>query len=297
MALSWLSGSGSAADPISWRTEYSAARKEAEQANLPLLIVVGTERCMYCKKQETETFADVRTQEFVKGRLIPLKVDASREREFVKAMQLTLYPTTIIAGPDGRVYAYLAGFQPTDQFLEHAKKAIALMPGNSAPSNPDARAATLAKGVRTNSGSTSVAPPPTDASGLPKEERTARELLDAVRAAYNAGRYADCLDRADALAAAFPESGEAREVAALVAEIAKDDRKLASTYQQLDERTASRYYRIGDSLAHAGRLAEAVEAFEKSLRASPTGKSADATRARLTALYDKLQSTRAGGRN
>ena len=90
---------GTAADPLTWRTDYATARQEAEKANLPLLVVVGSDQCVYCRKQETVTFADRHVTEFAAGRFIPLKLDGNKEAEFARAMRVTVYPTTVIAGP------------------------------------------------------------------------------------------------------------------------------------------------------------------------------------------------------
>ena len=192
-------------------------------------------------------------------------------------MRLTLYPTTIIAGPDGRVYAFLAGYQTSDHFLEHAGKALSLLPESVGNQKPHDRSATLTKNVQTGvetGGASSQRPSPSDGSG---DTQTARELLSAAKAAFASSQFAVCLDHADTLRLTHPNSLEAGEVAGVVAAITKDAEKLSAAYQQFDERTAAGYYMIGNSLALAGRLSEAVTAFEKSLRISPSGKRANNT--------------------
>ena len=47
-----------AGDPIPWRTDYPTARKEAETKKLPLLVVIGSQDCFYCRKLESHTFTD-----------------------------------------------------------------------------------------------------------------------------------------------------------------------------------------------------------------------------------------------
>src|SRR5262249_48613332 len=48
-ALTWPARAP-AADPVNWRTDYNAARKEATEKGLPLFVVVGTDNCFYCRK-------------------------------------------------------------------------------------------------------------------------------------------------------------------------------------------------------------------------------------------------------
>ena len=47
-----LPATAPAADPVAWRTDYTAARKEAVEKGLPLFVVVGTDDCFYCRKLE-----------------------------------------------------------------------------------------------------------------------------------------------------------------------------------------------------------------------------------------------------
>lgn len=123
--------SAAAADPVAafrWRTDYVAARKEAEETKKPLLIVVGTANCVYCVKLDATTFADPEAAKLIAERFIPLKLDAAVNAEFVRAMRITLYPTTVVAGSDAKVYAYLAGYLDAAAFRDNAGKALALMP-------------------------------------------------------------------------------------------------------------------------------------------------------------------------
>src|SRR5471032_1410247 len=108
-----------AADPIPWRTDYAAARKEAGEKKLPMLVVVGSQDCVYCKKMEAGTFTDPTTVAFVNSKFIPLKIDATANPEFAQAMKITVYPTTVLAGSDGKVHGFFAGYLAVDQFREN----------------------------------------------------------------------------------------------------------------------------------------------------------------------------------
>ena len=47
-----LTGPAPAADPLVWPSDYATARRAADRQNLPLLVVIGTEQCVYCRKLE-----------------------------------------------------------------------------------------------------------------------------------------------------------------------------------------------------------------------------------------------------
>jgi hypothetical protein len=281
-------GAATAADPPTWRTDYATARMEAEKANLPLLVVVGTDQCMYCRKQETVTFADRQVSEFVAGRFVPLKLDGNKEAELARALQVTVYPTTVIAGPDGKVYAYLAGYQAPDQFLELSKKAVALMPPAA---KPLLRAATVASLAKPDAKQPAVkAAGPAEA---PKGESGAKELLATVKALHTADRFAESLELADVLAAQYPGTPEADEAVNVAFAIKADPDKLTVAVEQQDERTVTRYVTLAEALVVKGRGREAIAVYEKAVRLAPHSRSADLARVKLQKLYAEYPIIRA----
>lgn len=262
-----------AADPVEWRTDYAAARKEAEQKNLPLLVVVGTDQCVYCRKLETTTFVDKDVLAQLAGKVVLLKVDANKEVEFCRAMRVTVYPTTVIAGADGKVFAYLSGYVAADQFREHAGKAFALM-DEQRKAKP--AAATLVARAKPEA---KPADPPAD-------------LLSLAKAAFKAEQYADCLERAEAVIAAQPNTPAAEEAVALVATVKSDPDKLSRAGEQLDEKFAASYYAVAEGWEQKGRVKEASGFFEKVIQVAPGSKLAERARGRLAALIRTEQDGR-----
>jgi thioredoxin-related protein len=111
--------------PIAWRTDYDAARKEANEKNLPLLIVVGTENCVYCRKLEAGPFRDAAIQTQVGSNFIPLKIDANAEGNLARALKVQVYPTLLLASPDGKIHNFIEGYLESDRLAEHMKRAVA----------------------------------------------------------------------------------------------------------------------------------------------------------------------------
>jgi thioredoxin-related protein len=117
-----LPRSAPAADPVVWRTDYNAARKEAADKGLPLLVVVGTENCFYCKKLEAGPCRDAAVVGQLVNNFIPLKIDASRDPNLARALKVQLYPTIVFAGPDGKIHAFVEGYIDADRLAEHLKR-------------------------------------------------------------------------------------------------------------------------------------------------------------------------------
>jgi thioredoxin-related protein len=115
---------GAAADPITWRKDYSTARTEALERGLPLLIVVGTDNCYYCRKLEAGPFRDPTVIAHLTDNFIPLKVDAHKEPTLARALKVQLYPTLVMAAPDGKIHAFIEGYLDADRLVENLKRTI-----------------------------------------------------------------------------------------------------------------------------------------------------------------------------
>ena len=111
-----------AAAPMAWRTDYNAARKEAQEKGLPLLIVVGTDNCFYCKKLEATTLRDPRVSGLLGGGFVPLKVDAHQNPALASALKVNVYPTIVMATPDGKIHAFVEGYIDADRMADHMKR-------------------------------------------------------------------------------------------------------------------------------------------------------------------------------
>lgn len=265
-----MCGIAAAADPVEWRTDYATARKEAEEKKLPLLVVVGTDQCVYCRKLESTTFADKDTLALLAGKVVLLKVDANKEPEFCNAMRVTMYPTTVIARADGKIFAYLAGYVGAADFRGHATKAFDLIAAADGKEKPKPADAVL------------VSRPQPDVKKISTD--APKELLALAKAAFDGEQYAEALERAEAVVASAPNTPAAAEAATLVTSVKSDPAKLSRAGQQLDEKFATSYFAVAEGWEKKGMLKEAAGFFEKVIQVAPGSKLAERARARVAAL-------------
>lgn len=113
-----------AADPVVWRTDYNAARKEAVDKGLPLFVVVGTVDCFYCRKLEGGPFKDPAVSAQLAASFVVLKLDANKEPELARALKVQAYPTVVLAGADGKIHAFIEGYVEADRLAESMKRAV-----------------------------------------------------------------------------------------------------------------------------------------------------------------------------
>ena len=209
-------------------------------------------------------------------------------------MRVNVYPTTVIAAPDGKIYAYLAGFLTPDQFTEHAKKALALIPPPA--THTAEKAATTTGLAKAPTPADPIAAAPVKAIGPtdgPKPLFPAADLLMAARAAFKADRFAECLGLCDAITSGYPGTAEAESAGAILAASKADPDKLAAAADQADERTAATYYELAEAWATQGRARFAIAYYEKVVKAAPNGRHAGAAQAKLVILYRDYPSLRA----
>lgn len=350
-----MSGTAPAADPIQWRTDYNTARKEAQDKGLPMIVSISTEECLYCRKMDATTFADANVAALLNGRFIPLKVDGNKEANLVQALRVQMYPTTVIAGADGKIHAFLSGYVTVDQLKDNANRAVLavttpdwvardLQEANKAIAASDnTRAVSLLKGIVTEAkdsparvkasqvlaeveqsaadrlaraktledrGETSAAMDTlagilkgyagtnaaNDAAGrlaglASKSEhrdrfRTdrARDLLAQAREEFKTGRFADCLEHCDHLAAFYPDLSEGKDSVSLGMQIKTDPERMAAACDQLNDRTASMYLALADTWTRKGQSKEAASCLEKVVKLCPNTRHAEVAQANLTKL-------------
>ncbi len=115
------------ASGVKWRTDYTAARKEAHDKGLPLVIDFGTANCFWCKKLDESTFRDARVVATMNEKVVPLKIDAERDVQLRELLRVNVYPTIVVASPEGRILSTMEGFQETEVFQDKIGRALATL--------------------------------------------------------------------------------------------------------------------------------------------------------------------------
>jgi thioredoxin-like negative regulator of GroEL len=98
------------AGEIPWRLDYTAARKEAQEKNKPIVLDFGTANCHWCKQLDTTTFRDPAIVKALTERFIPVKIDAGKDPELAQALGITSFPTLIFAAPNGKIVGQQDGY-------------------------------------------------------------------------------------------------------------------------------------------------------------------------------------------
>ena len=123
--MSCLHSFSASAQEVQWRTDYASARREAADKGRPLIIDFYTQACVYCRKLDVTTFVDPTVAATMNERFIPLKIDAEQERWLSQTLRIELFPTMVLAAPDGKIVDVLRGYMEAGPFLAYLQRTLA----------------------------------------------------------------------------------------------------------------------------------------------------------------------------
>jgi thioredoxin-like negative regulator of GroEL len=107
-----------AGNHVVWNKDIKQAWAETKATQRPLLVFIVSEGCVFCERMEQHTYANERLARAAKEGFIVSKVQASQNPNFVKQLNIRVYPATVIIAPDGRVLDQIDGFVPAIQLEE-----------------------------------------------------------------------------------------------------------------------------------------------------------------------------------
>ncbi len=190
--------------PVAWRTDYNSARKEAQEKGLPMLVVVGTDDCFYCRKLEAGPLKDPALAPLLASGFVPLKLDAKAAPELAKALKVSMYPTTVLAGPDGKIHAFIEGYIETERLAEQLKRTATVVAtadwaardfneaSKALAASDYPRAVTLLKGITKEAGEKPVGVKAKQI--LDEVEKTAAGKLAQAKQLEQRGQTQDAID-------------------------------------------------------------------------------------------------------
>ncbi len=177
------------AQEVNWRRDYAAAYKESTDTGKPLLMDFGTASCMWCVKLDNTTFRNPSVVKVLNELYIPVKIDGNREIRLTQGLNITGFPTLVLASAEGKIVGRHEGYADISEM--NALLAKAPQRQETKPISPPAIAA--------NNG-----------------------LLAQARADLEAKRYAECLRQCNLIVAAVPSTPEAHEARQLSQQILQD---------------------------------------------------------------------------
>lgn len=115
------------AKKMNYFTNYNEALKESKKQNLPIMLVVGTNTCPWCKKLENQTLKKPIIDKYVKKNFIPLKLHKDKDIYPKKRFETKVVPTIFFIGTKNEKLIYkVRGYKNKKEFLSDLEKAKSL---------------------------------------------------------------------------------------------------------------------------------------------------------------------------
>lgn len=256
LSLSLLAPELVDAQDVKWRSDYASARREAEAKGLPLVLDFGTAGCGYCVKMDLTTFRDESVIKAMNEKFIPLKIDADKEPNLAQLLNIRVYPTVVLAAPDGKILGQMDGYYDANRFYENLQRALAMV------ANPDWMLRDYREAMKAHNEATALAvallrtilednkgrPVQQHAEKLLKElEQQAVARLGQAKHLHERGQTAEAMDTLTVVVRDYAGTAPARDAAELLRVLAKNP----------EVRTAQQGRRAADLLAQAKKDFEA----------------------------------------
>jgi tetratricopeptide (TPR) repeat protein len=283
--------------PVAWWTDYNAARKEAHEKGLPLVLVIGTDNCFYCRKLEAGPLKDAGVARTLAAGFVAVKLDATRVPELAKALKVQLYPTTVIAAPDGKIHAFIEGYVEADRLAEQLKRSATTVatPDWAARDFGEAskalavgdypRAVTLLKRITRDAGEKPVGAKAKQL--LDEVEKVAAGALARARELEQRGQIPEAMDALAGAVKQYAGTRGADDAAALLAGLAEKPEEL----QKRRLRLARDLLAVAREDFRAGRLYDCIQKCEQIATAYaelPEARDADALITDIKGNPDRL---------
>lgn len=125
--LTLLVGStiATAAESVRWSKSYASATAEASRTGRPIVLVVGSRNCPWCRKLERTTLRDGRVVRELNNATVPLKIDSDDESQadLLASLRVQSLPTTVVISNDGKIVTSRTGFLESTAFLKLVESA------------------------------------------------------------------------------------------------------------------------------------------------------------------------------
>ncbi len=110
---------------VAWQPDYDTAVEAAKKENKPLLVLLVSHTCHWCRKLENRTLENPAVSDYIAKHFVPVLVyrgDGEYPEEKIHSSHV---PTTFVFTPDGDKELYSAiGYSEPSEYLSDLKVAL-----------------------------------------------------------------------------------------------------------------------------------------------------------------------------
>lgn len=114
---------------IAWHDDLASGWKESQRTGRPMVIFITSARCRYCDAMKQSTWNDLGIENRVGNEFVAVRLSPEHNAKELSRIQVQVYPTTIVALPQGKVVDHRKGFQPPELLHGLLNRVIRRQPG------------------------------------------------------------------------------------------------------------------------------------------------------------------------
>ncbi len=106
----WLLGAD-----INWSPNYADAQAKAKKESKPMLVIITTEQCRWCRKLEATTLEDPSIVQQINTRFSAVHVTRDKS-VYPKNLSAKMVPMSYFLDPNGKVLYSMPGYWSTEDY-------------------------------------------------------------------------------------------------------------------------------------------------------------------------------------
>jgi uncharacterized protein YyaL (SSP411 family) len=100
---------------IAWNDTYAQAQAKAKKESKPMLVIITTEECRWCRKLEATTLSDDEIVSKINSRFVP--VHLTRDKSvYPKNLTAKMVPMSYFLDGNGKVLYSMPGYWPVEDY-------------------------------------------------------------------------------------------------------------------------------------------------------------------------------------
>lgn len=107
---------------VQWQPDLATAWKAMEDESRPMLVFVTSSNCRYCEKMKRETFGDAGVVEYIDQTFVAATFNGGQEPALAKHLSVSIYPTTVIIGPDAKILDSIRGYVSAERLQQRLNR-------------------------------------------------------------------------------------------------------------------------------------------------------------------------------
>jgi YHS domain-containing protein len=108
-----------AAEVVNWRTEFDAARAEAQRTQRLLLVHFYGDHCPPCGVMTAEVFSRQDVSDSLEQNFVPVKIDSTKNIPLARQLGVRAIPCDVVLLPDGRIVERREGGIVAERYMEY----------------------------------------------------------------------------------------------------------------------------------------------------------------------------------